>query len=82
MSDPNLETETDAGDVVADGSGDAADAGAGADAEEEVSTCASDLIPADGDACDCLGEERDASDALCERTCTCSGGFWTCEERC
>ena len=82
VSDPNLETEADAGDAVVDGSGDAADAGAGADAEEEVSACASDLIPADGDACDCLGEERDASDAVCERTCTCSGGFWTCEERC
>lgn len=82
VSDPNLDTESDAIGDAAEGSADASDRDAEADGTAEVAECAADLVPADGDACDCLGEERDASDAICERSCVCSGGFWACDERC
>lgn len=81
VDDPNLDEPTEDTGGADVGSGDAggdADAGTGADA----GGCPDDEVPVDGDACDCAGETRDASDELCERTCDCSGGFWACEETC
>lgn len=82
-SDPAFE-----GGDTADAIGaDAADAGA-VDASADVgaadgdgSGCGESAVVS-GNPCDCDGEETDASDELCERTCLCTGGFWSCTEDC
>ncbi len=79
--DPNLDPPvTDAG-GDAGGSGDVSvepDAGQ----QDAATGCIEGEPIIDGDACDCDGESRDASDELCERTCECAGGFWSCDEVC
>lgn len=73
----------------ADGSGDAgADAGTdvGTDAGSPDSApdpaCEGEIVPFDGDPCDCEGADVDGTDGLCTRACSCDGGFWACDETC
>lgn len=61
-----------------DGDGDVSgDVGADVPAE-----CGGDIEPADGDPCDCEGDTFAGRVDICDRTCQCEFGFWTCEESC
>lgn len=64
----------------ADTSTDGGGVDGGADVDDPA--CRGEVVPTNGDPCDCTGETAEGRVGLCDRTCACAGGFWTCNEDC
>lgn len=65
-------------DVADTGNTDTADSGA----DTEIVECPDDPAPLDGDPCDCEGDDFEGRVGLCDRSCLCEFGFWSCTEEC